>query len=1394
MDRLVIKPNEKFLNDFNLKNSKIEAIYLDGSSAILEASIIDVGGFSELLSVENALKEKFDNNLSLNYKLNFSTNDSIKEIIKHIVDVMKKDSVTAKLYLDKFDFRLENDTIFLGLKDNTSIERVTKSNFHIEIIKRLKEKFSLDYKILLEQTTVNLEDFEKDLKMQLDSIEIKDIKVEKSKIILGKDIRKKAISIEEVYELENDSDVVTQGKVFNYKLLKSKSGRGVLSFNITNLKNSLGVKAFIEEKKLNLKDDMLVKIRGKKIIDDYNEGEVVVLVSDIVEEIFINEEKKDLAEEKRVELHAHTKMSELDSIIEINDLIDRAVSYGHRAVAITDGGVVYSFPYAYDYAKKFKDFKLILGVEGYVVDDQSPYLEHIKEGSIEKETFVVFDIETTGFNPYKDKIIEIAAVKVSNKEIIDTYSTFINPEVEIPKIITDLTGINNEMVKNAPKIEDIFDKFVEFSKGSILVAHNADFDIGFMTQQAIKLKKDFDFSSIDNLKIARNVLTSLKKHGLKDLAKHFGFEFNHHRALDDARVTAKIFIEILKLVMDRGAVKFEDIDSSNILNSFPFNSLILVKNAQGLKNLYELVSVAHLEGFKRIPKIPKSLLNKKRDGLIIGSCMDLGELTSNYLRGASKKDLLEIIKFYDFVEITPPETLFHLFQDNYVAKFEDIEGIIKEIVNLCEEVGVKIVGTGNVKYLNELENKYREILLYGKGEKLFNTNRKLYFRTTDQMLKDFSFLGDEKSYEIVVKNSNFFADEVEKIKPIPDGFYPPKIEGAEEEVKKLTYEKAYQVYGNPLPEIVENRIKRELESIINNGFAVLYLIAHKLVKKSLEDGYTVGSRGSVGSSLVAWLMNITEVNALYPHYICFNCKYTEFMEFEGSGVDLPEKKCPKCSANLVREGHSIPFEVFMGFKGEKVPDIDLNFSGEYQPIVHKYVEELFGTENVFRAGTISTLAKKNAFGYVRKYVEENNIKMPKAHMEYLAFKCENVRKTTGQHPGGMIVLPHDKSIYEFTPIQKPANDITAGHTTTHFDYHVMDAQLVKLDILGHDDPTTVKILKDFSGLDPLSIPLNDPKTISIFSSTEALGVKAEDINSPTGAFGLPEFGTPFVRRMLAETRPKTFAELVRISGLSHGTDVWTNNAQDLVKKGIAKISEVISVRDDIMNYLIDKKIDKAIAFKIMEFVRKGLPLKDENQWAEYTKLMKQHGVPDWYINSCQKIIYMFPKGHAVAYVIMAVRIAYYKVHKPVEFYAAFLTRKLEFFDFDLYIKRDINAIKKKIDELYAQPSLDVREKNELSVFEIMVEMFYRGIELLPIDLYKSDASKFTPENGKVRIPFASMKGLGEAVAENIVNERVKEFLSFEDLRKRTRLSKTLSERIKELNLFKLQELNQRTLF
>lgn len=1440
-----IKPQDGIFRQMGIENVSIREIvfYERNKKMKFMCSVPSVKDLKELDIIYENIKKNFGKELEVDFKVEYTKSEIMREELVTIVEKaiirLKARNAISKSFLYFYRIRIEETVIDIELNDKTSIEILLQTkideklekilenygiyNFKVKFIhgdfskelteveaQKQKEMISLSAKIDSENraTAANKPQKSNEIYVKQGGFQRQSYSSNKTKEIKGN-----SISLSEFFELYEDELCVVEGEVFSIESRDIRNEKILLTIRLTDEVTSLTSKVFCDkDKPVEVSVGDFIKISGKKQIDRYSDNEEVIMINSINKLEKTKAKKEDRAEVKMVELHTHSKMSEMVGVEDIGDLIKRAISYGHKAMAITDYSVVHAFPFAYK-AAKGKDFKAILGCEMYMVDDTLPMVRDCKTGAIEDTTFVVFDLETFGLNSHKNEIIEIGAIKLKGTRIVDTFSSFVNPNKIIPKRISELTHITQDMVDNAPTIEDVLPKFLEFTKDAVMVAHNSAFDMGFIRRDAKKyMGIDYKPPVIDTLQMARDLYPDLKGYNLDRLNKTFKLSLeNHHRAIDDAQSTAKLFIMFLEKYIENGVVNVEDMNGAfplNIQKQATRNIMVIAKNLTGLQNLYRLVSEAHIDYYgSKKPRVLKSRVDKLRDGLIVGSSLTShfsndGELAEYYMR-YDLENVEKNIDFYDYIELLPRATYAELYEEDgtgTISSFEQIEDMNRYFYNLAKERGKLVTASSNVHYNNEEDYKIRSILLYGSGnvfrENQYKTDNKFYFRTTDELLDEFSYLGEEGANEIVVKNTNAIADMVEVIKPVPDGFYPPKIDNAENIVKEMTYEKAYRIYGNPLPEIVKARLERELGAIIGNGFSVLYLSAQKLVKKSLDSGYLVGSRGSVGSSLVAFMMGITEVNALYPHYICTNpeCKNSEFIEREGVGIDLPEKICPKCGQPYKRDGYSIPFEVFMGFNGEKVPDIDLNFSGEYQSEIHRYCEQLFGKENVFKAGTISTLAEKNAEGYVKKYFEDHELKNNRAEIIRLAKKVEGAKKTTGQHPGGMVVVPRDHNIYEFCPVQKPANDITNDSITTHFDYHVMDEQLVKLDILGHDDPTTIKMLQEYTRVDIYSIPIADPETLKIFSSTESLGITPEDINSVVGTFGVPEFGTPFVRQMLIDTMPKTFAELVRISGLSHGTDVWLNNAQEFIRQKKATLSQVITVRDDIMNYLIDQGIEKGTAFKIMEFVRKGKPSKDPEGWEKFSNLMKEHNVAEWYIESCRRIKYMFPKGHAVAYVMMAMRIAYFKVHYPLAFYAAYLSRKAEDFDFD--IMGNPESAKNHLEVLSKEPKLDVKKKAEMAICEIIVEMYARGFQFLPIDIYKSGGTKFTIEDGKIRIPLIGLSGLGGAVIDNILKEReLDKFLSYEDLKRRTKVSQTIVEKLKSINAVdSLSETNQISLF
>ena len=1445
--QIMIEPNMEVFEKLGVKNIEIKNILLNTRTKRItfNCSVSCMGCIDDIDTIYKDVLSKFGREIEIefvteNKELKLE-DEEIKTIAIRAIERLKSRNTTSKSFLCFYKVYVKNNYIIIELNDEHIKFMLEEVKISSKIESILAEYGLKDYKIMFsvgdfskefsnveEKIKADMEKQQNIISSEREKI-IKENSVTETQVYKAKndfkrgsktkDIKGDVISIKDFYDLYDGEPCIVQGEIFSIEGMVLKSGKTLKTIRITDGESSLTSKIFLDENdNLDISEGKILKLSGKVQMDTYagNEKTLMINTVNIIEKE--STKKEDTAEEKMVELHTHTKMSEMVGVTDVEELIKRAKEYGHKAIAITDYSVVHSYPAAYKTAKKLsKDddkMKVIFGCEMYMIDDEALMITNPKDKKIDEEEFVVFDIETTGLNSHTNKIIEIGAVKIKAGRIIDRYSQLINPGISIPYHITEITSITNEQVANQPKIDEVIGKFVDFIGDAVLVAHNAPFDMGFIKRDIKEyLNIDLENSVIDTLQMARDLFPDFKKYGLGDLNKSLGLALEkHHRAVDDSQATANMFIIFLEKYKEKGIEYLKDINKGfevNVKKQSLKNIMVQVKTQEGLKNMYKLVSEGHIKYFgNKKARIPKSVLKENREGLIVGSSlsahfMNSGELVELYLRHDLEK-LEETAKFYDYIELLPKSTYNELIEKEgtgSLASYDEVEKMNKYFYDLGKRLGILVTASSNVHYLDENEDIIRSILLYGSGTvyspRQYRVNNGFYFRTTDEMLKEFSYLGEQEAKEVVITNTNKIADMVEEgIKPIPEGFYPPKMDNAEEIVRTMTYEKAYRIYGDPLPNIVSARLERELNAIINNGFSVLYLSAQKLVKKSLDNGYLVGSRGSVGSSLVAFMMGITEVNALYPHYICDNpeCKHSEFIEKEGVGIDLPDKICPNCGAPLRKDGYSIPFEVFMGFKGDKVPDIDLNFSGEYQSEIHRYCEELFGKENVFKAGTISTLAEKNAEAYVRKYFEDNNLNAVRAEIIRLGRLCQGAKKTTGQHPGGMVIVPQGNSIYEFCPVQRPANDETSESTTTHYDYHVMDEQLVKLDILGHDDPTTIKLLQEYTNMEIKDIPLADKDTLKIFSSTESLGVSPEEIGTEIGTYGIPEFGTGFVRQMLIDTRPTTFAELVRISGLSHGTNVWLNNAQEFVRNGQATLSQIITVRDDIMNYLIDQGLDNSDAFKIMEFVRKGKPKKEPENWEKYSNMMKEKNVPDWYIESCRRIEYMFPKGHAVAYVMMAMRIAYFKVHKPLAFYAAFLSRKAD--DFDMEVMSKGVLAKQKLEELSKEPKLDPKKKNEQAICEIVVELEARGIELLPVDIYLSEGRKFKIEDGKIRIPLIGISGLGGAVIENILKEREEaKFISVEDLKRRTKMSQTVADKLKSIGaISSLSETNQISLF
>lgn len=1206
--------------------------------------------------------------------------------------------------------------------------------------------------------------------------------------------------------------VIVEGNIFNIEPREIKGEKYIVSFDITDKSDSTTVKFFVKrsvfdnELKDKIKKDAYLRVQGEVQFDKY--AKEINIMAKAIMTAQAPPPRMDTAEEKRVELHLHTQMSSMDGVTPVKTYIKRAIDWGHKAIAITDHGVVQAFPDAMNAADK-SDLKVIYGVEAYLIDDLGNAVFSPRGQNLD-DTYVVFDIETTGLSKEKEMITEIGAVKVADGKIIDRFSTFVNPQRPISAEITKLTGITDDMVKDAPTIENVLPEFLKFCEDTVLVAHNASFDTGFIRIAAERAGLgELHHTIVDTLELARALLPELNKHKLDIVCEHLGVTLNgHHRAVNDAEATAEVFIKFLDMLAEK---KIFTLDEINVLASRTVNykklrayhAIILVKNYTGLRNLYELVSMAHIDYFFRRPRIPKSKFMQMREGLILGSACEAGELYRALLDGEPKQRIEELVHFYDYLEIQPLGNNKFMIDSPRVENIhsmEDIKNMNRKIVELGETYGKPVVATCDVHFIDPDDAAFRKIIMAAEGFSDADNQPPLYFRTTDEMLAEFDYLGEEKAREVVITNTNLIADQIEKIKPIPDETFPPKIEGADEQLRQICMDKAHSIYGDPLPPLVQERLETELNSIISNGYAVLYIIAQKLVWKSVADGYLVGSRGSVGSSFAANMAGITEVNSLPPHYVCPNCKYSDFdselvksfaME-EASGCDMPDMNCPKCGTLMHKDGHDIPFQTFLGFEGDKEPDIDLNFSGEYQQTAHAYTEELFGVGHVFKAGTIGTLADKTAYGFVKKYFDEREITAHNAEITRLMNGCTGVKRTTGQHPGGLMVVPSDHNIYEFCPIQRPANDVNSTVTTTHFDYHSISGRLLKLDLLGHDDPTVIRMLYDLTGVNPQTVPLGDPATMSLFESPEALGVTAEDIGCETGTLGIPEFGTKFVRGMLLDTKPKTFADLLRISGLSHGTDVWLGNAQTLIENGTITLKETISTRDSIMIYLINKGVDKKKSFKIMEKVRKGKGLTDED-----IADMKAANVPDWYIESCQKIKYMFPKAHAAAYVMMAFRIAYFKINYPEAYYATYFTvRACDDFDYSCMCK-GMDVAKAAMREIHAKAmEATAKDKAKMTVLELIVEFYARGFKFLPIDLYKSDSRKFIVTEEGLIPPFNSLQGLGTNAAQSIVDGReAGEFHTIEELKERTSLGRSLIDLLKENGVLNgIPETNQLSLF
>lgn len=1350
-----------------------------------------------------------------NAKVSFDGKNLVINLLnggKNLLDAKGFDKELIKIVAEEFD-------LHIGVQYTGTFEVNAESEIYKETIKNAEEKINRDFLEKAAEFYSESEETSKAVKEKhaqdgITEIELREgnfavPQIIKSSIrpLYGRTIRGKMMPIG---SLADDSGrVVVWGDVFDIQKKVTKSGdKNIFTIDITDYTGSTTVKVFNS-------------IKESAVIDDIKKGDTIAVMGDVEYDKYAGElvisarsvgtaqkvKVTDKAEKKRVELHLHTNMSQMDAVTSAGDIINRAYQWGHKAVAITDHGVAQAYPDAMNAAEKInKDgekIKVIYGIEAYFIDDLVESVSGNADTSLEG-TFICFDIETTGLSAARDKITEIGAVKVVNGKITDSFSTFVNPGISIPRKIVELTGITDAMVKDAPSQSEAVASFLEFAGDSVLVAHNAPFDTSFIRKTCEDIGREYNYTSIDTVAISRAIFTDIKNCKLDTVAKYLRLgSFNHHRAIDDAEMLAKIFIVLCsRLKDDYGINRTNDINTKIAGGDFKklptYHQIILVKNNTGLKNLYKLISYSHLNYFYKKPRIPKSELIKYREGLIIGSACCAGQLYTAILEGKPWNELKQIASFYDYLEIQPIGNNSFMIREGRFNSEDELHEIDRTIIKLAKELGKPVCATCDVHFMDPTDSEFRKILMAGQGYKDAESQAPLYFRTTAEMLKEFEWLGKDKAYEVVVENPNKIADMCESIRPIPKGTFPPNIDGAEEQLIEITWKRAKEKYGDPLPKIVKDRLDKELNAITAYGFSVLYMTAQKLVADSEAHGYLVGSRGSVGSSFVATMSGISEVNPLCPHYVCPKCKHSEFITdgSVGSGFDLPPKNCPECGTNMDRDGHEIPFETFLGFKGDKVPDIDLNFSGEYQSKSHRYTEELFGKNNVFKAGTISTVAEKTALGFVKKYEQENEILMHKAEEKRLAIGCTGVKRTTGQHPGGMVVVPKTNDVYDFCPVQHPANDMNSDNITTHFDFHSIHDTITKLDELGHDVPTIYHYLELYTGIPVMKVSMSDPDVMSLFTSPKALGVTEEDIDSKTGTFSLPECGTAFVRGMLIEAQPKTFADLLQIAGLSHGTDVWLDNAQELIHNGTCNISEVIGTRDSIMTYLMHKGLEPGMAFKIMEIVRKGNAAKLLTE--EHLKAMRDHNVPEWYINSCMKIKYMFPKAHAAAYMISTLRLGWYKVHRPAEYYAAYFTVRSENLDGTIVMKgreavRDkMNNIKQKQNAHEAT----AKDESEYSTLQIVNEMMARGIEVLPVDIYKSEAQMFILEDGKIRLPFSSLPGVGEAAAISLAeNGKKNEYLSIEDMQIKTKVTKAVIETLKEAGVLNdLPESSQMSLF
>ena len=1439
-------------NSFTLNAARIETINLFKKTNKLEIKLIsdELIKMADIHSFEKYLEKRFNiKNIVIEIKYQQEIEIDIEEEWNDIVGYMASKHPLTKALLRGSTIKIENNNLIVNLQmkgkevlDARGFDKVLsevlfeiygkkyqvkyQENFTEETLKQYQNQVLQFEKEAIMQAQKEAEEMAKENEKQQaasDTTKNKSVEniegpVEKpankpepeenSPLIYGRSLKLKE-QLVKVADLSVDSGkILLDGEIINIDSRELKTGKVLVMFDLYDGTSTITCKVFSEGDKAKelmgrLSSAKGVKLEGTAQFDPFAK-ELGVIANIIIESTGIKREtRKDEAKEKRVELHMHTQMSQMDGMTSAKDLLKRAVKWGMKSIAITDHGVVQAFPEAYKYLEKdHPDLKVIYGVEAYLAPDKIPIVSSVKDQNIDT-TYCVLDLETTGLSFRTEKITEVGIMKVKNGEVIDEFSCFVNPEKPIPQRVVEVTNITDDMVKDAETIEKVFPKILEFVEDSVLVAHNADFDIGFLKYNAKQLGYSLENTYLDTLRLARELFPDYKKYKLGIIAENLGIKVEvAHRALDDVDTTVKVFNVMLSMLKEKGVKKLEDIDKLeegkvDYKKLSTYHAIILAKDYVGLKNLYKLVSYSHLDYFYKKPRILKSLYKKYSEGLILGSACEAGELYRAIVAGKSDEEVEAIANDYDYLEIQPTGNNMFMIRNGTVPDVEALQDINKKIVALGDKLGKPVVATCDVHFLDPQDEIYRRILMAGQGYDDADEQAPLYLRTTEEMLKEFEYLGEEKAYEVVVTNTNKIADMCENISPISPEKCAPHIDGCEETIKEIAYGKAHELYGDPLPAIVEERLDKELTSIIKNGFSVMYIIAQKLVWKSNEDGYIVGSRGSVGSSFVANMTGITEVNSLPPHYRCPNCKYSDFSDYGYQcGFDLPDKDCPRCGTKLVKDGIDIPFETFLGFNGDKEPDIDLNFSGEYQAKAHRYTEVIFGKGTTFKAGTVGTVADKTAYGYVKKYYEERGVPVNNAEVLRVAQGCTGIKRTTGQHPGGIIVVPKGREIYEFTPVQHPADDPTSDIITTHFDYHSIDQNLLKLDILGHDDPTMIRMLFDITGIDPTKVPLDDKETMSIFSSTKALNVTPEQIKSEVGSYGVPEFGTKFVRGMLVDTKPTTFDELIRISGLSHGTDVWLGNAQSLIEEGTVTLNESICCRDDIMIYLIKKGVPPNPAFKIMETVRKGKALKDPEKWAGYVALMKENNVPDWYIKSCEKIKYMFPKAHAAAYVTNAFRIAWFKVHEPKAYYAAYFTIRADEFDSEImcYGKEKVKNKMKEID--LQGNSATTKDKNMYAILELVLEMYERGINFLPIDLYQSDATKFIVEEDGIRPPLNSVPGLGTVAALGIEDAKKQgKFMSIDDMKIRSKIGKSVIELLDKIGCLKgMSQSNQMSLF